>query len=150
MPGVTSAGRFSYKIELITQTEALSPSNLRLGYALCQRVVEPHLSRRYCTWLKKIAMARCVPQVLTNTSGRCLRRSRSFCSPPFFSALVRCASASTKFGRRFTGCLKTTILRCFAWHTLEDGGRPDYSALDEIIERILQRNTDRQVLNFAR
>ena len=42
------------------------------------------------------------------------------------------------------------IPRCFAWHTLEDGGRPDYSALDEIIERILQRDTDRQALNFAR
>ena len=41
-------------------------------------------------------------------------------------------------------------VRRAAWHTLEDGGRPEDSALDEIIERTLQRDTDRQVLNFAR
>ena len=41
-------------------------------------------------------------------------------------------------------------VRRAAWHTLEDGGKPDDPALDEIIERTLQRDTDRQVLNFAR
>jgi len=41
-------------------------------------------------------------------------------------------------------------VRRAAWHTLKDGGKPDDPALDEIIERTLQRDTDRQVLNFAR
>ncbi len=41
-------------------------------------------------------------------------------------------------------------VRRAAWHTLEDGGKPDDPALDEIIERTLERDTDRQVLNFAR
>ena len=36
------------------------------------------------------------------------------------------------------------------YRMLEDGGKPDDPALDEIIERTLQRDTDRQVLNFAR
>jgi hypothetical protein len=41
-------------------------------------------------------------------------------------------------------------VRRAAWHTLEDGGKPDDPALNEIIERTLERDTDRQVLNFAR
>ena len=41
-------------------------------------------------------------------------------------------------------------VRRAAWHTLEDGGKPDDPALDEIIERTLERETDKQVLNFAR
>ena len=41
-------------------------------------------------------------------------------------------------------------VRRAAWHTLEDGGKPDDPALDETIERTLQRDTDRQVLNFGR
>ena len=41
-------------------------------------------------------------------------------------------------------------VRRAAWHTLEDGGKPDDPALDVIIERTLGRETDRQVLNFAR
>ena len=41
-------------------------------------------------------------------------------------------------------------VRRAAWHTLEDGGKPDDPALDDIIERTLERETDRQVLNFAR
>ena len=41
-------------------------------------------------------------------------------------------------------------VRRAAWHTLEDGGKPDDPALDEIIERTLERDTDKQVLNFAR
>ena len=41
-------------------------------------------------------------------------------------------------------------VRRAAWHTLEDGGKPDDPALDAIIERTLERDTDRQVLNFAR
>jgi len=41
-------------------------------------------------------------------------------------------------------------VRRAAWHTLEDGGKPDDAALDIIIERTLERENDRQVLNFAR
>lgn len=41
-------------------------------------------------------------------------------------------------------------VRRAAWHTLEDGGKPDDPALDEIIERTLERDIDKQVLNFAR
>ena len=41
-------------------------------------------------------------------------------------------------------------VRRAAWHTLEDGGKPDDPALDEIIERTLQHETDRQILGFAR
>ena len=41
-------------------------------------------------------------------------------------------------------------VRRAAWHTLEDGGKPDDPALDEIIERTLECETDKQVLNFAR
>src|SRR5690348_43970 len=41
-------------------------------------------------------------------------------------------------------------VRRAAWHTLEDGGRPDDPALDEILERVLRSDTDRQVLGFAR
>src|SRR5216683_7458679 len=39
-------------------------------------------------------------------------------------------------------------VRRAAWHTLEDGGRPDDPALDEILERVLRNDTDRQVLGF--
>ena len=39
------------------------------------------------------------------------------------------------------------VLRA-AWHTLEDGGKPDDPALDQIIERTLERETDKQVLNL--
>lgn len=41
-------------------------------------------------------------------------------------------------------------VRRAAWHTLEDGGKPDDPALDAIIDRTLQHEADRQVLNFAR
>ena len=41
-------------------------------------------------------------------------------------------------------------VRRAAWHTLDDGGRPDDPALDEIITRTLSRETDSQVLGFAR
>ena len=40
-------------------------------------------------------------------------------------------------------------VRRAAWHTLEDGGRPDDPALDEILDRTLRHNTDPQVLRFA-
>lgn len=40
-------------------------------------------------------------------------------------------------------------VRRAAWHTLEDGGRPDDPALDAILERALQQETDPQVLRFA-
>lgn len=43
-----------------------------------------------------------------------------------------------------------TRVRRAAWHTLEDGGKHDDPALDVIIERTLEGDTDRQVLNFAR
>lgn len=36
-------------------------------------------------------------------------------------------------------------VRRAAWHTLEDGGTPDDPALDPIIERQLENETDRQV-----
>src|SRR5690349_4222220 len=41
-------------------------------------------------------------------------------------------------------------VRRAAWHTLEDGGRPDDAALDQILDRTLQQETDPQVLRFAR
>ena len=41
-------------------------------------------------------------------------------------------------------------VRRAAWHTLEDGGKPDDPALDEIIERTLECDSDKQVLGFAR
>jgi hypothetical protein len=41
-------------------------------------------------------------------------------------------------------------VRRAAWHTLEDGGRPEDPILDEIIARTLEQEQDRQVLNFAR
>src|SRR6266511_710234 len=41
-------------------------------------------------------------------------------------------------------------VRRAAWHTLEDGGRPDDPALDTVLERVLRTETDRTVLNFAR
>jgi hypothetical protein len=41
-------------------------------------------------------------------------------------------------------------VRRAAWHTLEDGGRPDDPALDEILERTLSAETDHTVLGFAR
>jgi len=41
-------------------------------------------------------------------------------------------------------------VRRAAWHTLEDGGRPDDPALDEILDRTLINETDPQVLRFAR
>jgi HEAT repeat protein len=40
-------------------------------------------------------------------------------------------------------------VRRAAWHTLEDGGRPDDPALDVILERALKNETDPQVLRFA-
>src|SRR5438552_9707782 len=40
-------------------------------------------------------------------------------------------------------------VRRAAWHTLEDGGRPDDSALDVILDRTLENETDAQVLRFA-
>jgi hypothetical protein len=40
-------------------------------------------------------------------------------------------------------------VRRAAWHTLEDGGRPDDPALDEIIERVMRDETDKTVRNFA-
>ena len=40
-------------------------------------------------------------------------------------------------------------VRRAAWHTLEDGGRPDDPALDAILERILKEETDPQVRRFA-
>jgi hypothetical protein len=42
---------------------------------------------------------------------------------------------------------EVTVRRA-AWHTLEDGGRPDDPTLDTIIERTLATETDRQVLRF--
>jgi hypothetical protein len=39
-------------------------------------------------------------------------------------------------------------VRRAAWHTLEDGGRPDDSALDAIIERVRATETDGQVLRL--
>ena len=41
-------------------------------------------------------------------------------------------------------------VRRAAWHTLEDGGRPDDPILDEILQRILRDETDHQVREFAR
>lgn len=40
-------------------------------------------------------------------------------------------------------------VRRAAWHTLEDGGRPDDPRLDAIIERVLQTETDKAVRAFA-
>lgn len=40
-------------------------------------------------------------------------------------------------------------VRRAAWHTLEDGGRPDDAALDQILDRTLREDTDPQVLRFA-
>jgi hypothetical protein len=40
-------------------------------------------------------------------------------------------------------------VRRAAWHTLEDGGRPEDPKLDEILERTLKNETDRTVRNFA-
>ena len=40
-------------------------------------------------------------------------------------------------------------VRRAAWHTLEDGGKPDDPALDAIIDRTLDRESDRQVLHFT-
>ena len=40
-------------------------------------------------------------------------------------------------------------VRRAAWHTLEDGGRPDDPALDAILERALATETDAQVRRFA-
>lgn len=39
-------------------------------------------------------------------------------------------------------------VRRAAWHTLEDGGRPDDPALDAITRRVLSTETDRQVLSL--
>jgi hypothetical protein len=41
-------------------------------------------------------------------------------------------------------------VRRAAWHTLEDGGRPDDPRLDAILARTLERETDPAVLRFAR
>ena len=40
-------------------------------------------------------------------------------------------------------------VRRAAWHTLEDGGKPDDPRLDEIIERTLNNETDKTVRTFA-
>jgi len=40
-------------------------------------------------------------------------------------------------------------VRRAAWHTLEDGGRPDDPALDAILERVLRTEKDVQVRRFA-
>lgn len=40
-------------------------------------------------------------------------------------------------------------VRRAAWHTLEDGGRPDDPKLDEIIDRVLREETDTRVRNFV-
>jgi hypothetical protein len=40
-------------------------------------------------------------------------------------------------------------VRRAAWHTLEDGGRPEDPKLDEILERTLKNEIDRTVRNFA-
>src|SRR5260370_24482754 len=40
-------------------------------------------------------------------------------------------------------------VRRAAWHTLEDGGRPDDPALDVILDRTLRSETDPQVRRFA-
>ena len=36
-----------------------------------------------------------------------------------------------------------------AWHTLEDGGKPDDPRMDAILDRTLENETDKQVRNFA-
>ncbi|MBW3625094.1 MAG: HEAT repeat domain-containing protein [Armatimonadetes bacterium] len=41
-------------------------------------------------------------------------------------------------------------VRRAAWHTLEDGGRPDDPRLDAIIERVLASETDQAVRNFIK
>lgn len=41
-------------------------------------------------------------------------------------------------------------VRRAAWHTLEDGGRPDDPRLDAILDRVLATETDTRVLSFAR
>jgi hypothetical protein len=41
-------------------------------------------------------------------------------------------------------------VRRAAWHTLDDGGRPEDAILDAILERILRDETDPQVRAFAR
>ena len=41
-------------------------------------------------------------------------------------------------------------VRRAAWHTLEDGGRPDDPKLDEIIDRVARAEGDRQILAFIR
>jgi hypothetical protein len=41
-------------------------------------------------------------------------------------------------------------VRRAAWHTLEDGGRPDDPALDAILARVLHTESDPQVQRFAR
>jgi hypothetical protein len=41
-------------------------------------------------------------------------------------------------------------VRRAAWHTLEDGGRPDDPALDQILDRVLRSDSDPQVQRFAR
>lgn len=40
-------------------------------------------------------------------------------------------------------------VRRAAWHTLEDGGRPDDPTLDTILERTLRQESDPQVRRFA-
>src|SRR5215211_4327628 len=39
-------------------------------------------------------------------------------------------------------------VRRAAWHTLEDGGRPDDPKLDAIVERVSKTESDRTVLRF--
>src|SRR5438128_7986678 len=40
-------------------------------------------------------------------------------------------------------------VRRAAWHTLEDGGRPDDPALDAILDRVMKTDSDPQVQRFA-
>jgi hypothetical protein len=40
-------------------------------------------------------------------------------------------------------------VRRAAWHTLDDGGRPEDAALDAILDRTLKTETDPQVRRFA-
>ena len=43
----------------------------------------------------------------------------------------------------------SAAVRRAAWHTLEDGGRPDDPNLDSILDRTLKNETDTTVLRFA-
>ena len=45
---------------------------------------------------------------------------------------------------------ENVLVRRNAWHTLEDGGRPDDPKLDAIFARAEEHETDRQVRNFLK